>query len=160
MFYVDRKIEVRYAETDMMGVVYHGNYIVWMEIGRTAFLTALGYNYKDMEDSGVQAPITNVNITYKTPVKYGDDVFIRTWVKKSSPFRTIYRSIVFNSNGEICVDAECQAACVDKDSFKLVSFKKYDPVWYETYQQIAVGDDEEKIIKNSQYTVIEPPKKD
>jgi len=142
MFYVDKKIEVRYAETDMMGVVYHGNYPTWMELGRTAFAGELGYDYKDMEKDGLQAPVRNINITYNLPVKYGDDVFIRTWLKQCTPFRSIYRALVFNNKGEICMDSECQSVCVNKDTFKLASFKKYSPAWYASYQMIAVGEKE------------------
>ncbi len=45
-----KEIEVRYAETDQMGIVYHANYLVWMEVGRTALIKELGFLYKDMED--------------------------------------------------------------------------------------------------------------
>ena len=152
MYYVDRKIEVRYAETDMMGVVYHANYVIWMELGRTAFLSALGYDYKAMEDAGVQAPIVNINVTYKTPVKYGDNVFIRTWIKKSTPFRTTYRSLVVNEHGDICIEAECQAACVDAKTFKLTSFKKYNPEWFADYQRVQVGENEAEIFENLKYS--------
>lgn len=145
MFYVDYKIEVRYAETDMMGVVYHGNYPAWMELGRTAFAKALGFDYLAMEKAGIQAPVVNININYKVPVKYGDDVFIRTWLKKVTPFRTTYRALVFNDHNEVCIDAECQVTCVDKDDFKLVSFKKYHPEWYQTYQKNMIGEKEEAL---------------
>jgi acyl-CoA thioester hydrolase len=151
MFYVDRRIEVRYAETDMMGVVYHGNYPTWMELGRTAFAAKLGYDYKDMEADGLQAPVRNINITYNVPVKYGDDVFIRTWLKKCTPFRSIYRSLVFNNEGTVCMDAESQSVCVHKDTFQLASFKKYCPAWYESYQTISVGEDEAPIYEQTAF---------
>ena len=53
MLVVTKEIEVRYAETDQMGVVYHTNYLVWMEIGRTAFIEELGFNYVDLEKDGI-----------------------------------------------------------------------------------------------------------
>jgi len=151
MFYVDKRIEVRYAETDMMGVVYHGNYPAWMELGRTAFAAELGYVYKDMEDSGLQAPVRHINITYNIPIKYGDDVFIRTWLKQCTQFRSIYRSLVFNHAGDVCMDGECQSVCVNKETFKLSSFKKYSPSWYETYQAIAVGEDDKSMYEKGTF---------
>src|SRR5690625_5397224 len=66
------QIEVRYQETDQMGVVYHANYLVWFEIGRTKFIESLGFNYADMEAHNVVSPVTNVNVSYKYPVQYGD----------------------------------------------------------------------------------------
>ncbi|EMV4629748.1 hypothetical protein AAC545_002271, partial [Listeria monocytogenes] len=50
-------IEVRYAETDQMGVVYHNNYLVWMEIGRTRLIEKLGFRYFDMEEAGYLSPV-------------------------------------------------------------------------------------------------------
>ncbi len=47
-----RDIEVRYSETDQMGVVYHSNYLVWMEIGRTNFIKDIGFNMVDFERDG------------------------------------------------------------------------------------------------------------
>ena len=49
MFTSEKEIEVRYAETDQMGVVYHANYLVWMEIGRTTLIEDLGYEYAQLE---------------------------------------------------------------------------------------------------------------
>jgi len=153
MFYVDKKIEVRYAETDMMGVVYHGNYPTWMELGRTAFADKLGYDYKDMERKGLQAPVRNINITYNVPVKYGDDVFIRTWLKQCTPFRSVYRALVFNGAGDVCMDSECQSVCVNKETFQLASFKKHSPEWYASYQTISVGEDESFMYENKTFKV-------
>ncbi len=60
-----KEIEVRYAETDQMGIVYHANYLVWMEVGRTALIKELGFLYKDMEDRGVLSPVLDISISYK-----------------------------------------------------------------------------------------------
>ena len=46
-------IKVRYAETDQMGVVYHGNYAQYLELGRLEWLSALGISYKEMEANDV-----------------------------------------------------------------------------------------------------------
>lgn len=61
------EIEVRYAETDQMGIVYHANYLVWMEVGRTALIKDLGFLYSDMEKKGVLSPVVDINISYKNP---------------------------------------------------------------------------------------------
>ena len=72
MLISEKKIEVRYAETDQMGVVYHANYLVWMEIGRTNLIEDLGFKYAEMENDGILAPVIDVNISYKQPMKYGE----------------------------------------------------------------------------------------
>ncbi|GAA6772926.1 hypothetical protein AAGS39_36800 [Flavobacterium sp. CGRL2] len=59
------QVRVRYSETDQMGVVYHGNYIPYFEIGRVEWLRNKGVSYKSMEESGIGLPIVNMNISYK-----------------------------------------------------------------------------------------------
>ena len=49
MFVSEKQIEIRYAETDQMGVVYHANYIIWMEIGRTQLVSDVGFKYAALE---------------------------------------------------------------------------------------------------------------
>ena len=61
-----KEIEVRYAETDQMGVVYHANYLVWMEIGRTQFISDLGFSYAQMERDGVLSPVIDIQASYKS----------------------------------------------------------------------------------------------
>ena len=140
MFTVDKEIEVRYAETDQMGVVYHANYLVWLELGRTAFVEAVGYKYSDMEAQGVMCPVSNVQLSYKRSTHYGDKVIVRTAVKKVTPFRTIYQSQVLNEQGELCLEGEVEVTCVAKNSFKFVNFKKTFPEWFEKYQALATGE--------------------
>ena len=74
-------IRVRYAETDRMGVVYHANYLVWFEIGRTEFCRARGFAYKEMEEND-QAflVVAESYCRYKAPANYDDLLIIRTHV--------------------------------------------------------------------------------
>ena len=53
MWTVETSFRVRYAETDQMGVVYHANYLVWMEVGRVEYCRASGFRYRDMEPRGI-----------------------------------------------------------------------------------------------------------
>jgi len=70
------QIEVRYAETDMMGVVYHGSYLPWLEVARTAMLAAEGIPYRELEAAGFFLPVIEVNMRYLKPAKYPDAVMI------------------------------------------------------------------------------------
>lgn len=71
-------IVVRYAETDMMGIVYHANYLPWLEIGRTQLLRERGLPYKEIEAKGLLLPVLEVNVKYKRPAKYDDTLTIVT----------------------------------------------------------------------------------
>jgi acyl-CoA thioester hydrolase len=59
-------VRVRYAETDQMGVVYHGNYAQYFEMGRVEWLRNIGISYKWMEENGIILPVVSLNINYKT----------------------------------------------------------------------------------------------
>jgi acyl-CoA thioester hydrolase len=77
--FVETVVRVRYAETDQMGVVYHANYLVWMEVGRVEYCRAKGLVYRDMEgDDKVFLVVGEVNCRYSAPAIYDDEVVIRT----------------------------------------------------------------------------------
>jgi acyl-CoA thioester hydrolase len=80
------QLRVRYAETDQMGVVYHANYIVWMEIGRVEYFRAHGIRYRDMErDEGIRLVVVEAHCRYHLPARYDEEVTIRTWVEEANP---------------------------------------------------------------------------
>ena len=74
-------VRVRYAETDRMGVVYHANYLVWFEIGRTEFCRARGFAYKDMEENDrAFLVVAESYCRYKAPAFYDDELIVRTHI--------------------------------------------------------------------------------
>jgi acyl-CoA thioester hydrolase len=81
---------VRYAETDQMGVVYHSNYFVWFEVGRTDLLRSAGSTYRDLEKDGVFLPVIEAHCDYKQPARYDDDLEIRTTGTLMSPARVAF----------------------------------------------------------------------
>lgn len=66
------QVQVRYAETDAMGVVHHSRYFVWLELARIEWLRQLGLNYKEMEKRGFFIPVVQANLSYKKPVFFDD----------------------------------------------------------------------------------------
>lgn len=75
---VEARFRVRYAETDQMGVVYHSNFVIWMEVGRVELLRGLGFTYREMESDGIHLPVAEVKCRYKAPAKYDDLIVVRT----------------------------------------------------------------------------------
>lgn len=73
-------IEVRYAETDQMGVVHHANYVVWLELARTALCSKTGFHYADIEKTGFLLMVTGVELRYLRPAFYGDVVQVHAKV--------------------------------------------------------------------------------
>jgi acyl-CoA thioester hydrolase len=74
----ETRVRVRYAETDQMGVVYHANYYVWMEIGRVEYVRSCGLEYKDLERDGLFLAVVETQCRYLSPARYDDEVAIRT----------------------------------------------------------------------------------
>ena len=75
---VEIEFRVRYGETDRMGVVYHAEYLVWCEMGRTEYIRSLGMSYADMERRGVPLAVAEANIRYHAPARYDDRIRVTT----------------------------------------------------------------------------------
>ena len=67
-------IRVRYAECDPMQIAHHASYPVWMEMGRTELLRVQGANYRECEENGIYFAVARLNIRYKKPAKYDDEL--------------------------------------------------------------------------------------
>jgi acyl-CoA thioester hydrolase len=68
-----------------MGVVYHANYLVWMEIGRVEYVRSLGANYKDLESQGFYLSVVGVNCRYLHPAKYDQEIAVETQLVNTNP---------------------------------------------------------------------------
>jgi acyl-CoA thioester hydrolase len=109
-------VRVRYAETDQMGVVYHANYFVWFEIGRTDLLRTLGWSYREMEASGVALPVIEAQCLYKQPLRYDDEVEIHTKGTVISPVRmTFDYELRVRGRSDVAATARTMHAAVGED---------------------------------------------
>ena len=71
------RFRVRYAETDQMGIVYHANYLVWMEMGRVELCRTIGVRYRDMEEQdGILLTVAEVQCRFLSPARYDDEVVL------------------------------------------------------------------------------------
>jgi acyl-CoA thioester hydrolase len=76
------ELEVRYAETDQMGVVHHANYVIWFELARTRLCSLSGFHYSDVERLGYLLMVTAVEVRYHRPARYGDAVRVACWCER------------------------------------------------------------------------------
>ena len=112
--YHDVEFRVRYAETDQMGVVYHANYLVWCEVGRTDFIRARGMSYADMERAGVGLAVSELSARFHAAARYDDVVRVRTTLAE---FRS--RLIAFDylitraADGQRLVSARTSLVSID-----------------------------------------------
>jgi len=80
------RLRVRYAETDQMGIVYHANYLVWMEMGRVELCRSAGLRYRDLETSAsILLTVAEASCRYLSPARYDDEVVVRTSILQASP---------------------------------------------------------------------------
>ncbi|MFA1822323.1 acyl-CoA thioesterase [Virgibacillus oceani] len=80
-------MRVQYKDTDQMGVVHHGNYIIWFEVGRTEWMRHFGMAYHQLEEAGLLLPVADVNVNYKESARFDDCVAVFTRIANYSPIR-------------------------------------------------------------------------
>ena len=81
----ETRLRVRYAETDQMGIVYHANYLIWMEVGRVEYCRAAGMRYRDLEAEGINLAVVEAECRYLKPALYDQEIAIVTTLAEASP---------------------------------------------------------------------------
>lgn len=81
------QVTVRYAETDMMGIVYHANYLPWFEVARTQLLREQGFPYRQLELDGFRIPVLEVAAKYARPALYDDTLDILACIREKPLLR-------------------------------------------------------------------------
>jgi len=107
------EVRVRYAETDQMGVVYHGNYAQYFEMGRVEWLRNLGVSYKWMEENGIMLPVVSLTINYKKPARYDDLLLVKTIFKSQSTVKIDFDYEIYNEKVELLTIGSSTLVFVD-----------------------------------------------
>lgn len=94
-------LKVRYPEVDQMGVVYHGNYLPWLELARTDIINQFGLTYSEMERRGIFVPTTDLNISFKRSAGYDDNIVVLTKVKEMTNIRFSFEYEVRKANFQV-----------------------------------------------------------
>ncbi|MHB8126203.1 MAG: acyl-CoA thioesterase [Desulfitobacteriaceae bacterium] len=123
-FKAETRLRVRYAETDQMGIVYHSNYLIWFEVGRTELFRELKLPYTMFEEQGLGLTVIEACCNYRKPARYDDDIIVSTNVKISSRKVTfsylIYRETTLLAEGKtIHLFVNKQGRAVDAHSHPL-----------------------------------------
>jgi|TARA_B100001971_G_C18185430_1_gene535300 acyl-CoA thioester hydrolase len=108
------EIKVRFGEVDSMGIVWHGNYVKYIEEGRESFGKKYGISYLDIYAHDVMAPVVNLNIDFKKQVQYGDVLIIETVFVDSEAAKIIFKfNIIRKLDGELVATAESTQVFID-----------------------------------------------
>jgi acyl-CoA thioester hydrolase len=108
------QITVRYAETDMMGVVYHGSYLPWFEVGRTALLKEMGLSYRQLEAEGYRLPVLEVAAKFIRPAVYDDTITVVTRLREK-PLLRIHLEYEVRRGEELLATGRTTHAFVDRE---------------------------------------------
>ncbi|MBB3122687.1 acyl-CoA thioester hydrolase [Mesoflavibacter sabulilitoris] len=119
------EIRVRYAETDQMGVVHHGNYALYLEMARIEWLRKLGISYKSMEENGIGLPVVSLSINFKKSAFYDDVIKVKTQLKKQPTALVNFDYILTNQNDELLCTAEVVLAFMDMKTKRPTRPPKY-----------------------------------
>jgi len=121
----ETEIRVRYGETDQMGVVYHANYAVYFEVGRTEWLRQFGLSYSSMEAEGIMLPVISLNINYKNSARYDDVLKVKTTLKKMPTATIEFEYELVNQNGDLQATGLTTLAFIDIERNRPTRCPKY-----------------------------------
>lgn len=111
-------IRVSYKDTDRMGVVYHGNYPTYFEIGRVAFMRSLGYSYKVMEDElKVCMPVRSLEVKYLKPIYFDERITVNTTLKNLPRAKVRFYYQISNEAGSLAVEGTVDLVFVKVTDF-------------------------------------------
>lgn len=99
-------IDVRYYETDQMGIVHHSNYVRYFECGRVDMLKKLGLPIEKIEEAGVMLPVVSVECRYKVPARLGDTLKVVTLIDEVPRAKLVIRTEIFNPDGLLCCEGK------------------------------------------------------
>jgi acyl-CoA thioester hydrolase len=115
------EFRVRYAETDQMGVVYHANYLVWCEIGRTDLIRRVGTSYADIEKQGIALAVVDAALRYHGAARYDDMIRVRTVLSDARSRSVTFDYTIENAEtGARLVTAHTTLAAINGDG-KLIA---------------------------------------
>lgn len=116
---------VRYGETDQMGVVYYGNYAQYLEIGRVEWLRSLGFSYKSMEESGIMLPVISLQIDFKKPATYDEQITVITKLKKLPSVKIEFDFEIWNEQDQLLISANTVLVFMDMKTKRPIKCPDY-----------------------------------
>ena len=113
-------IRIYFEDTDSGGVVYHSNYLKFMERARTEWLSALGIDQRHLkQDKHIIFVVHRIDIQYKLPARFNDNLIVKSELKDIGSSKIEFRQMIYR-NDEMLIDASVDVACIDSEKFKPV----------------------------------------
>lgn len=129
-FISETHLTVRYAETDMMGIVHHSRYYPWFEVARTDFIKKSGMSYTEMENMGILLPLTETAAKYYYGLRYEDEVVIKCYLTKLTVARCEFEYEVYKKpEMKLMTTGKTGHGFVNKEFVPINLKKLYPDVW-------------------------------
>ncbi len=126
--------KVFYSDTDAYGVVWHGSYLRWLEMGRVGVCELLGHNLIDLKEKDIVLPVVNLNVKYKMSAKLNDVVVTETEISEFNGFTVKFKQIIRSKEtGKVCIDAEVSVVAIDNNG-KL--YRKMPEVLAKSFDEV------------------------
>ena len=130
------EIKVYYSDTDSYGVVWHGSYLRWMEMGRVELSEELGLNLKELEANDIVLPVVDLNIRYKSSGKLDDTLVVETSIESMTVNSVTFAQIIKNkSTDKICTSASVKIVAINKSGALYRKLPNQLKTGYETALQ-------------------------
>jgi len=124
------EVKVRFGEVDSMGIVWHGNYVKYIEEGRESFGKRYGISYLDIYAHNVMAPVVNMNIDFKKQVQYGDILIVETEYIDQDAAKIVFHFNIFRkSDNELVATAESTQVFIDQKREMLLYMPPFITDW-------------------------------
>ena len=108
--------KVYYSDTDSYGVVWHGSYLRWLEMGRIEYCEDLGLNLIDLQNQDIVLPVTNMNIKYKSSAKLNDDIIIETEITELKSYSVTFKQFIKSKETlKTFVEADVVVVAINND---------------------------------------------
>ena len=128
--------KVFYSDTDAYGVVWHGSYLRWLEMGRVGVCEMLGHNLIDLKEKDIVLPVVNLSVKYKMSAKLNDVVVTETEISEFNGFTVKFKQIIRSKEtGKVCIDAEVSVVAIDNNG-KL--YRKMPEVLAKSFDEVLI----------------------
>lgn len=129
-------VNVRYAETDQMGIVHHSVYAIWFELARTDLSKKAGFPYSKMEEAGIMMPLVELNAKYISPAFYDDELTITATVSKLTPARIVFSYEIFRKDSDKPISIGYTVHALTNKDLKPINTKKLFPNIYNCLEKM------------------------
>lgn len=126
--------KVYYSDTDAYGVVWHGSYLRWLEMGRVQWCEMAGHNLVELENQDIVLPVVNLNVRYKSSARLNDNLIIETSVTKFNGLSvTFHQTIKSEESLKTFIEADVEVVAISKASGKL--FRRMPEILSEVFKK-------------------------